>query len=165
MIEKHCFNCFYYERDDDEEPCKNCIVGNKHESWVPKPKPSCVVDQNLQPVPDQPDQTAKSDAGKLDLTLVPLRIIWDIAAVREYGNKKYGSPDNWRNVEIQRYRAAAFRHFLAYLDDPQGVDEESGLKHLWHLCTNCAFLCELEDFDDISRNTITGSKTETNSSS
>lgn len=23
-------------------------------------------------------------------------------------------------------------------------DEESGLPHLWHLATNCAFLCELE---------------------
>lgn len=48
-------------------------------------------------------------------------------------------------MEIQRYRDAAFRHFLAYLDDPQGVDEESGLPHLWHLACNIAFLCELED--------------------
>ena len=90
-------------------------------------------------------QSAKADAGKLRLTLVPRRIIWAIAAIREYGNKKYHDPDNWRQVEPQRYRDAAFRHFLAYLDDPNGVDAESGLPHLWHLCTNCAFLCELED--------------------
>lgn len=148
MIEKHCFNCFYYECDDDQEPCRTCLIENKHESWVPRPNPSCVVDQNLQPVSDQPDQTAKSDAGKLDLTLVPLRIIWDIAAVRDFGNRKYHDPDNWRNVEIQRYRAAAFRHFLAYLDDPKGVDAESGLKHLWHLACNIAFLCEMEQEDE-----------------
>ena len=90
-------------------------------------------------------QEAKADAGKARLTLVPRRIIWDIAAIREYGNRKYGDPENWRTVEPERYRDAAYRHFLAYLDDPQGVDEESGLKHLWHLATNIAFLCEMED--------------------
>ena len=87
---------------------------------------------------------AKNDKDKLDLTLVPRQIIWDIAAVRRYGNKKYGSPDNWKNVEAKRYRAAAFRHFLAYLNDPTGVDEESGLPHLSHLACNIAFLCEIE---------------------
>lgn len=90
-------------------------------------------------------QEAKADNGKPRLTLVPRRIIWDIAAIREYGTAKYHDPDNWRDVEPQRYRDAAFRHFMAYLDDPHGVDEESGLPHLWHLCTNCAFLCEMED--------------------
>jgi len=95
------------------------------------------------------DQTAKADSGKPRLTLVPRRIVWDIAAVRGYGVVKYpnGGTENWRKVEIERYRDAAFRHFMRYLDDPQGVDEESGLPHLWHLCTNCAFLCELEDLN------------------
>lgn len=90
------------------------------------------------------DQSAKADAGKLELTLVPRQIIWDIAEVREYGNKKYGSPDNWKQVKPERYRAAAFRHFLAYLDEPDGVDQESGLTHLAHLACNIAFLCEME---------------------
>lgn len=49
-----------------------------------------------------------------------------------------------RQVEIQRYRDAAFRHFMAYLDDPQSVDAESGLPHLAHLACNIAFLCEME---------------------
>jgi len=90
-------------------------------------------------------QEAKADAGKPRLTLVPRQIIWDIAAIREYGNRKYGDPENWRTVEPERYRDAAYRHWLAYLDDPQGVDEESGLPHLWHMATNIAFLCEMED--------------------
>ena len=93
------------------------------------------------------DQTAKADAGKPQLTLVPRQIIYDIAEVREYGNKKYGDPDNWKNVEIQRYRDAAFRHFLLYLDDPKGVDEESGISHYKHLCCNLAFICEMEKED------------------
>ena len=91
------------------------------------------------------NQAAKADAGKLDLTLVPRQIIREIAAVRGFGNQKYHSPDNWRTVEPERYRAAAFRHLLAYLDDPSGVDEESGLPHISHLATNIALLIELEN--------------------
>ena len=87
---------------------------------------------------------AKNDAEKLKLTLVPREIIKNIAVIREYGTKKYGDPENWRKVEKERYRDAAFRHFLAYLDNPNGVDEESGYPHLWHLACNIAFLCELE---------------------
>ena len=90
------------------------------------------------------NQEAKADKGKAQLTLVPRRIIWDIAAIRMYGNIKYGDPENWRTVEVSRYRDAAFRHFLAYLDDPDAVDEESGLPHLWHLACNISFLCEME---------------------
>ena len=97
-------------------------------------------------IPPAPDQTIKADAGKLQLTLVPREIIRAIARIRMYGNAKYpeGGPDNWKQVEPQRYRDAMFRHMMEYLDDPDGVDAESGLPHLWHLCTNCAFLCELE---------------------
>lgn len=90
---------------------------------------------------------AKQDYGKAKLSLVPRRIIWDVAAIREYGNNKYpdGGPDNWKGVEPERYRDAAYRHFLGYLDDPRSVDSESGLPHLWHLACNIAFLCEMED--------------------
>ena len=95
--------------------------------------------------PDEPDdQTAKADNGKPKLTLVPRAIIYAIAWVRMYGCEKYKDPDNWRRVSVERYKDAAYRHFMAYLDDPQGVDTESGLPHLWHLATNIAFLCDLE---------------------
>jgi hypothetical protein len=95
--------------------------------------------------PDTPDQTAKADAGKLQITLVPRQIIRDIAEVRMYGNKKYGDPENWRSVSPERYRDALMRHLLAYLDDPDSADDESGLPHLWHAACNIAFLCEMED--------------------
>lgn len=96
--------------------------------------------------------TAKADAGKPRLSFVPRKIIWAIAAIREYGNKKYGDPNNWKKVEVERYRDAAYRHFMRYLDDPTGVDEESGLPHLYHLACNIAFLCELEKIDDVNIN-------------
>lgn len=90
------------------------------------------------------DQTAKADGGKLRPTLVPTGMILAVAAVREYGCKKYSDPDNWKRVEPQRYRDALYRHWLAYLSG-ETHDEESGLPHLWHLATNAAFLIELDE--------------------
>lgn len=98
------------------------------------------------------NQTAKADGSKVRLTLAPRKIMVDIARIREYGNKKYGDPENWRSVEPERYKDAMMRHMFAYLDDPDGMDEESGLPHLWHLATNIAFLCEMEKDDKTKDN-------------
>ena len=89
------------------------------------------------------DQRAKADAGKIRPTLVPVSAIRAIAAIREYGCLKYHDPDNWKRVEPERYKDAAYRHWLAYLDGEQN-DTESGLPHLWHLACNIAFLIDLE---------------------
>lgn len=91
------------------------------------------------------DQTAKADRGKPLLSLVPTRAVEGIARIREYGCNKYpiGGKDNWKQVEPQRYIDAMLRHAFAFKDDPYGVDEESGLPHLWHIGCNYAFLCEL----------------------
>lgn len=94
---------------------------------------------------NMPNQEAKKDAGKPRLSLVPTQIIYDICKVREFAvDHKYKNPDNWKNVDIQRYRDAAYRHFLLYMRDPEGVDEESGLPHYFHICCNLAFICEIE---------------------
>ena len=95
------------------------------------------------------DQTAKADNGKLRLTLVPPEIIEAVAVIRGVGIVKYpnGGVDNWKKVEKERYRDAAYRHFLAYLREPGGMDSESGLPHLWHCVCNFAFLCALETAD------------------
>lgn len=88
---------------------------------------------------------AKADSGKARLSLVPLKILYDVARIREFGVQKYKDPDNWKKVEPERYRDAMMRHMCAYIEDPYGVDKESGLPHLWHLACNVAFLCALED--------------------
>lgn len=89
------------------------------------------------------DQSAKADASKPRLSLVPPQVIFDIAQVREYGNKKYGNPDNWKLVEMQRYVDAALRHFYKFVQDPKGKDEESGIEHYKHVACNMAFICEM----------------------
>lgn len=109
-----------------------------NEAW---PCPSYAIEL----VEESPDteQQAKRDAGKPRPSLVPPQIIWDIAEVREYGNAKYGDPDNWRQVELQRYIDALYRHMLAFVADPASTDDESGLRHYKHMACNMAFICDM----------------------
>jgi len=93
----------------------------------------------------------KFDKGKPKLSLVPMQIIWDIARVREFGVQKYTDPDNWKTVEVERYRDALLRHTLRYISNPSGVDEESGLPHYYHIACNMAFICEMEKENETIR--------------
>lgn len=86
---------------------------------------------------------AKHDEGKPRPTLVPVSVIRAITEVREYGAAKYNDPENWRQVEPQRYRDALYRHWLAYLNGEE-TDPESDLPHLWHIACNVAFLIDME---------------------
>ena len=95
------------------------------------------------------DQQAKADSGKPRLSLVPTRILWDVAQIREYGTEKYGDPDNWKKVEIARYWDAFLRHAMSVPRDELGKrDEESGFPHLWHCACNLAFLLELMEGEE-----------------
>lgn len=93
------------------------------------------------------NQQAKADAGKIRPTLVPPSLIEAVAVIRGYGVQKYGTSENWRNVEPQRYRDALYRHWLAYLSGEVN-DVESGLPHLHHCACNIAFLIEMEKAHD-----------------
>lgn len=97
------------------------------------------------------EQSAKADADKPNLSLVPKQIIYEIEKCRAYGTKKYGDPQNWKKVELERYHQALLRHTLAVWDDIKAKDKESGLLHLSHIATNVAFILELmnEDANDV----------------
>lgn len=84
---------------------------------------------------------AKHDDGKLKYSYVPPEIIDAIAIVRDFGNKKYSDPDNWRSISPDRWHEALLRHVREIWNDPRHIDEESGLPTLWHVATNVAFLC------------------------
>ena len=94
---------------------------------------------------------AKDTKGKAKITLAPMQILKDVAEVREYGVKKYGSVDSWKKVPIEDYRDALFRHLLEYIKDPNSVDKESGIKHYKHIACNLAFICEMENMEDGTR--------------
>ena len=91
---------------------------------------------------------AKDTKGKAKISLVPMQILTDVAEVREYGVKKYGSVDSYKEVPIEDYRDALLRHIIEYIKDPSGVDSESGIKHYKHIACNMAFICEMESKDD-----------------
>ena len=92
------------------------------------------------------DQNAKRDSDKVEITLVPMEMVEAAAVVRMYGNEKYpdGGADNWKQVDVERYRNALFRHLFQYLREPYGIDRESGLPHWYHVTCNVAFITQKE---------------------
>ena len=97
-----------------------------------KPKTSDVITDGL-----------KHDGGKPMLALVPSAIIRAVGRVMTHGAEKYGK-NSYRDVDPERYRHALMRHICEWLDDPYGVDKDSGLPHLEHIACNVAFLLELD---------------------
>lgn len=92
--------------------------------------------------------SAKADSGKPNLSLVPTSIIYEIEKVRDFGVKKYKNPDNWKDVEIERYHQALLRHTMAIWNDINARDDESGLLHLSHIACNVAFLLEMMKYKE-----------------
>ena len=90
------------------------------------------------------NQKYKYDGGKPHPSYVPSEIINAVMRVREYGVKKYHDPENWRNVEVERYHDAMLRHVLRCWNDPYAIDPESGLMHLEHVACNVAFLLQMK---------------------
>lgn len=92
---------------------------------------------------DRGDST-KFDGGKIMFDLLPFAEVEDVARVLTYGAKKY-EKDGWKKVPdgLDRYFAALMRHLTAYKLG-QEIDEESGLTHLSHACTNLMFIMYLE---------------------
>lgn len=92
------------------------------------------------------DQNAKQDSGKVEITLTPMDMVETAAVVRMFGNAKYpqGGADNWKQVDVERFRNALFRHLFKYLREPYGIDQESGLPHWYHVTCNVAFITQKE---------------------
>lgn len=125
-----CEDCQYWNGGEYHTTCVGCRGGYY---WHP-------VEVDLNVI----DYSAKADNGKPRPTLVPPSLILAVAAIRGYGATKYGSDDNWKQVEPQRYKDALYRHWLAYLEGEVN-DPESGLPHIWHVACNIAFLIEMEE--------------------
>lgn len=143
-MNRKCTTCAYLDHCDDAFIGDSCAEYKEKNPEAERFKQEREFKKAIETMMKN-NQNAKSDAGKAKLSLVPTDIIWAIAAIREYGNEKYpeGGPDNWKQVERERYIDACYRHWLRFVKDPTGVDTESGLPHLWHIACNVAFLCEM----------------------
>lgn len=129
--------------DDKCIVCGKIVPEGRQVCGICEKKPIAELIGSIIKDSDNENQSAKADAGKPILSLVPKEIIYEIEKVRSFGVKKYKDPDNWKYVEIKRYHQALLRHTLAIWDDIQARDEESGMLHLSHIATNVAFLLEM----------------------
>lgn len=113
----------------------------------------CYDDYDLIEYPEPSDCPGKEWTGKLELSYVPSQIIRDIAEVRMYGDAKYKDPDSWKVVPTKQWIDALYHHMLEFVDNPNGVDNESGIPHYKHMACNLAFICEQmkEDEDVVSK--------------
>jgi hypothetical protein len=73
----------------------------------------------------------KADLGKPRFSLIPPKVIREVAAVFTYGAAKYGD-HNWRDgMKWNRQMDGALRHINAF-SDGEDKDPESGYSHIAH---------------------------------
>ena len=135
----YCAECPIYIQSG-EFPCDPWV--NQHSAEAVRMMGYEIIEDDCDQTATDSNQEAKSDIGKPRPSLVPPALIRGTDAVREYGTKTYGSPDNWRKVEPQRYWDALLRHALEAWNDWKAVDEESGMPAIWHIACNAAFLMQ-----------------------
>lgn len=82
----------------------------------------------------------KHDSGKSRVDLLEPEFLIAMGEVLKHGADKY-SINNWQVVDDfkSRYKAAALRHLLAYMDG-ELIDKDSGCEHLAMAATNLMFL-------------------------
>lgn len=119
----------------------NIIYINQDGNIAISHKPFKVYEPTKINKPIGTDKVAKADKGKIQPTLVSPDLVKAVAEVRMFGTEKYHDPDNWKEVEPQRYLDALYRHLLAYIGGEE-CDLESGLSHLAHMGCNISFLLD-----------------------
>lgn len=72
--------------------------------------------------------------GKPRYDLVPLEVFTRLAELYTRGAIKYGE-SNWKNastnVEINRFKQSAWRHFIKWQEDQE--DEDHGIATIWNI--------------------------------
>lgn len=143
----------WLERKDNVFECSHCGYQFDNEGYLHffNYCPCCGAKMDKEE--SKMSDNLKYDDNKPRLDLVPPELIEAVGIVRTYGVSKYGDSESWKQVEPYRYRAALMRHICLYIKEPDGVDAESGLPHLWHIACNVAFLialnaekCPISDF-------------------
>jgi hypothetical protein len=82
------------------------------------------------------------DQDKPPLAYLPSAALREISMVQEYGARKYGTTDNFRQgMEVRRNLSCALRHIYEYLDG-NDLDNESGRNHLAHAACRLMFVLQ-----------------------
>lgn len=97
-------------------------------------------------------QARKADKGKVGgFHLLPWSVLTGLAAIYDYGRKKYAAnswqevpPDGEGRTAEERYEDAMFRHFGAFKEG-KWLDPESKLPHLYHALWGMVALCWFND--------------------
>lgn len=88
------------------------------------------------------EENREIKASKFKPKIVYPSLIEAVARVKEYGNKKYGSQENWTTYSDDDLYNAMMRHILAINTDCYKVDNESKQLHLAHIACNAMLLIE-----------------------
>jgi hypothetical protein len=94
----------------------------------------------------------KADSGKTGgFGLIPYDVIKGLAAIYDYGRKKYAAnswqtvpPDEHGRSAEERYEDAMWRHYIDWKGG-EFFDPESKLPHLWHFLWGAVALCWFND--------------------
>lgn len=113
------------QRQGDENFCSTCGM-----RWgVDEPKPC-------------PPAT-KDDTGKAPYDLIAPEMLHAMAAVLDFGAKKY-APRNWeKGMRWGRCFSALMRHLWSWWRGEK-MDTETGMSHLWHAACCLMFLVAYE---------------------
>ena len=114
----------------------------KNRTWVNK--------KELMPTKSLSEGT-KYDQGKVGVDLLPVQPLLEIAAVLDYGAKKYAAWNWTKGISWRRVYGAILRHLWAWYRG-EDLDPETGLSHLAHAGCNVLFLLQYirtrSNFDD-----------------
>lgn len=91
----------------------------------------------------EPVQGKKNDAGKADISLIPLSALEVEARGFMLGEQKYGRYNYCKGMEATRLVGAALRHLLKW-QEGEDLDTESGFSHLGHVRCCMAMLIETQ---------------------
>ena len=90
-----------------------------------------VITKGPQPMNKQQPTSLKDDELKPDYSLIPMEALHNTVRALEAGEDKY-SRNNYKISDIgwDRRMAAILRHLTAAQEDPNAIDQETGVSHL-----------------------------------
>lgn len=87
--------------------------------------------------------TEREGEEKVDWSLLPGTIMWDLAEIMHEGAKKHGKHD-WVRRDPNEIWAAAQRHLWKWKKG-EVYDEETGRHHAAHAMANCMMLAAVDE--------------------